>query len=266
MLAPTLLTTRAPAPALRAWVTHYAFVRDLPGAHEGQPIRTAPSPGAVLSINFGRPNAMIDGPTVPAVALLGMQTAARQWRSWSDTWFVMAHLTPLGVARLFPRLGAATVDRLVEVGALLGDAATHALRDDASATDDPRAIAEALDRWLLARAAQTPTTPELALLARALPALVEGVEATAQALGVSRRQLQRWMRAHFGLAPRAFADIARLAASVTAAQTQRGDPRAGYADQAHQIRAWRRRLGVTPGRHAPSQLARTFAGAPVFYL
>lgn len=43
MLAPTLRTALAPAPALRAWITHDAFVRDLDGAYQATTHVHAPS-------------------------------------------------------------------------------------------------------------------------------------------------------------------------------------------------------------------------------
>ena len=127
---------RSPAPALAPFVAGYWFVQDLPGAHEGRPIRTSPHPGAVLSVNIGRPNAVEGGPLVPGASLLGVQTAARGWRSWSDTYFVMAMLTVRGLARLFPHTGHGSADTLLDLGAMLGDAASHALAADVGAGDE----------------------------------------------------------------------------------------------------------------------------------
>ena len=58
-----------PSPLLAPYVQGYWFVEDLEGAYAGTSISTTPHPGAVLSVNFGRPNAMEGGPIVPRVSL-----------------------------------------------------------------------------------------------------------------------------------------------------------------------------------------------------
>lgn len=270
-----MLLHLVPAPPLRPFVAGYWFVEDLPGEHEGRPIRTSAHAGAVLTFNFGRPNAMVGGPLVPHASLLGVQTMARAWRSWSETYFVMAMLTVRGVARLFPGTGEASADRLVELGAIAGDRVARTAHEDLFAAWDPDAVRTRLDRWLLARIERVTPPSELGRLARAHARLRAGhsVHAAAMAAGVSRRQLSRWCREHLGIGPKRLMDLERLQASVRALQLQRADPRAGYADQAHQIRTWRQRLGLTPGAYArtdPSPMAAHFVAstpeAPAFYL
>lgn len=257
-------------PALAGDVVGYRLVEDWAGVHAGRPIRTVPIPGAVLSVNFGRPNQLVGGPLAPRVSLLGVQSESRAWRSWERTSFVMAVLTLRGLVRLFPNAGGASAGQLVELGALVGDAVTHALADVCDAAERFDRIVNALDRWLLARL-QTVQAPAERIVA-ALDALARHpVDAVAQELGVSRRQLHRWSTRHTGAAPKALADLYRLEASLRAVQTGVGDALAGFADQPHQIRAWRRRLGVTPGRYVRttgSEMARAFAApdALSFYL
>jgi transcriptional regulator GlxA family with amidase domain len=55
---------------------------------------------------------------------------------------------------------------------------------------------------------------------------------------------------HLGVSPKQLADLERLQSSLKGVQTGSRDPVQGFADQAHQIRNWRRRLGVTPGAYA----------------
>lgn len=260
--------------SLRAFVAGYWFLEDRLGAYAGKPIYTSPFPGAVLSVNFGRPNQMIGGPMVPKVSLLGLQEGARAWRSWENTAFVMAMLTVRGVGRLFPHLGGASANALIDLGALIGDRETRQLAQATHAAKAPSKIAHALDDWLLARIDRTPALSELRTLSVACEALKAGasVDAAAREAHVSRRQLYRWSVAHFGVGPKVLAEIQRLDASVRAAQTGQGDMTHGFADQAHQIRTWRRRLKITPGRYRRSDLspmAATFiqqSHAPSFYL
>ncbi len=264
-----------PAPALSPYVAGYWFVQDLPGAYEGQPIQTSPHPGAVLSFNFGRPNAMVGGPLVPSASLLGVQTEARRWRSWADTYFVMAMLTVRGLVRLFPATGSGTSDRLIELAAVIGSAAATTAHLDIEAGWSPAVVRHRLDAWLLERLERTRAPAELARLCLAHERLRGGhsVAAAAAAAAVSRRQLGRWCRTHLGIGPKRLMDLERLQSSVRAVQRGRGDPVEGYSDQAHQVRTWRRHLGTTPGayrRSAPSALASHFGAsgeqAPAFYL
>src|ERR1700676_1911689 len=96
----------SPAGQLAPFVHAYWFVDDFEGNHAGRAIHTSPLPGAILTVNFGRPNAPEGALTSPRVSLLGLQTEGRRWRSWPDTCFVMVMLTVPGLARLFPRVGA----------------------------------------------------------------------------------------------------------------------------------------------------------------
>lgn len=264
-----------PAPALVPYVAGYWFVQDLPGAYEGRPIQTSPLPGGVLSFNFGRPNAMEGGPVVPSVSLLGVQTVARRWRSWAETYFVMAMLTVRGLARLFPATGHGTSDRLVDLAAVIGSPSARAIHVDLQARWSPQAVRTRLDAWLLQRLEQTPPPRELERLCRAHERLRagSGVAAAAAAVEVSRRQLGRWCRTHLGIGPKRLMDLERLQASLRALQRGQGDPLRDYSDQAHQVRTWRRRLGITPSayhRRGPSDLAThsmdTGQEAPAFYL
>lgn len=258
-----MFATLPPSPRLAGLVSGYWFVEDLAGDHEGRPIATAPVAGAVLTVNIGRPNAMVGGPTLPRVALTGLQTGRRAWRSWRETYFVMSMLTLPGLARLFPGAGESAADTLLDVGALIGDGAARALADAVSAAWEPQRIAACLDAWLAARLDRTAMAVEPVRYAEACAVLAAGgpVDAAAVRAGVTRRQLHRWTRAHAGVGPKRIADIARLQSSLAALQTRRGDPREGYCDQAHQIRSWKRLLGTTPGTYAaqgPSALAGIF--------
>lgn len=269
-----MLLSLSPAKALAPYVAGYWFVEDIVGAYRGRPIATSPQPGAVLSVNFGRPNVMVGGPAVPRTSLLGMQTVGRHWTSDVDTSFVMAMLTPVGVSRLLP--GArGSVDQLLELGAILGDRVAGELERDTAARSSPESVGRALDTWLLARLDGGRTSIDEQRLGEACRRLAAGhrVERVADIIGVSRRHLARSFQAQLGIGPKALSDLYRFQASLRAVQADIGDPLAGYSDQAHQIRDWRRRVGRTPGSYgAPrmSPMASYFQPpareAPAFYL
>lgn len=267
-----MLSPDQPSPALRPYVSGYWRVCDIAGTHRGRPIDTAPRPGAVLTVNIGLPNRSSDGRPTPMASLLGVQTQARSWRSDVDTHFVMALLTPRGLARLFPGSAAEAVDLLVDLGAVVGDGPTGRLIDEAWARPD--SLAASVDAWLLARldAVRVPRSLELFdAAARELAAGASRVAVVADRLGVTRRHLSRLVGGHIGIGPKELLDLHRVDRSLRAVQAgDEGDD--GYSDQAHQIREWRRRLRTTPGRYARtgrSGLAEAFsAGQPgaTYYL
>lgn len=256
--APTTYRAIHPAsPALAQLVLGYWIIADLEGAHRASPVQTAPRPGAVLTINVGRPCVATHAPTVMQASLLGVQTVARAWRSERDCYFAMALLTLPGLARLFPGVGRAAADLQVELGALLGDRETSAIVRSVAAAPSPATIAALFDRWLLARLDGVDANAEIAPFARACR-LVEAdssIARAADALGISIRQLERWFALHAGVGPQTIAGIARLQRSLQAAQRGYTGARDGYADQPHQVRAWRRHLEVTPGRYRTSDMA-----------
>lgn len=263
------------AEPLRTLVRGYWFVEDWKGAHDGRPILTGPSSGAIITINFGRPNAMVDGPVAPRLSLLGLQTGARQWRSWPETYFVMAMLTTCGLARLFPGISPAVRNGLIDLAAITGQRYAGAFADRLDPRSPWERIAASVDTWLIGRldAVRAPDHFEELVAAYALLRRGDQVNAVAAHVGTGRRQLHRWFHDNVGIGPKQLMDLERLQRSLGAVQENRGDPVEGYSDQAHQIRNWRRRLGVTPGAYFRSPLSRmpTFLGdaavaAAPFYL
>jgi AraC-like DNA-binding protein len=237
-----------PSSRLVPYVDGYVFARDQRGEHSGSPIRTVPRPGAVLTVNLGRPNRTADGSATPLVSILGVQTAARVWYSGEDTHLVMALLSPAGLVRLAGAAGGSLADILLDLGSLIGDRATSELRDLASSMQSP---VRALDAWLLTRLLNQRQVSDARSVeaAFAVLATVNRVGVAAERLGVSRRHLSRVVSRHVGVSPKALMDLYRLERSVIAIRRGSRESVAGYADQAHQIREWRKRLAITPGRY-----------------
>lgn len=259
----TMLSPHQPSLPLRPYVSGYWHISDIAGAHRGLPIDTAPRAGAVLTVNIGLPNRSLDGNLTPMISLLGVQTQARSWRSDVDTNFVMALLTPLGLARLFPGCASGVLNSLVDAGSVVGDRAAATLLNDASARPD--SLAAALDEWLLARLTTVEAARSIDLFEAASRELTYAchVSAAADTLGVTRRHLSRLVKEHLGIGPKELLDLHRLDRSLSAVQSA-SEGGAGFSDQAHQIREWRRRLGTTPGRYARagrSYLAEAFGNA-----
>jgi AraC-like DNA-binding protein len=241
-----------PAPQLAALIKAYWFIEDLPGKHAGHLIRTSPVPLAVLSVNIGRPNAAEDGGLVPNVSFLGLQSRSRAWHSWSDTYFVMVMLTIPGIVRLFPHTGSGSADLLLDLAALTGDAPAQSLKDGVGMEQEPRQIAAFLDQWLIFKMSSTRAISQGKQMAMAHSILRAGgtVETAADTAQINRRQLHRLFRRHLGVGPKELADLERLHSSLRGVQFGKGVPVQGFSDQAHQIRSWKRRLGVSPGAYA----------------
>jgi AraC-like DNA-binding protein len=225
----------------------------------------------VLTVNIGRPNRSSGGDLTPMLSLLGVQTQARSWRSDVDTDFIMVLLTPLGLARLFPGCAPGIANSIVDAGAVVGDRAAAILLDDASARPD--SLAGALDEWLLARLTAVGDVRSIDLFEAACRELTYAsrVSVAAESLGVTRRHLSRLVKEHLGIGPKELLDLYRLNRSLSAVQTG-CEGGAGFSDQAHQIREWRRRLRMTPGRYmrsGRSPLAEAFGSADpskIYYL
>lgn len=162
--------------------------------------------------------------------------------------------------KLFPGTGPHGVDACLDLGALTGDGVAGRLVADVAAAWRPNRVASLLDAWLCDRLLDARAAGRVGRYGLACEALVRGLAPgqAAEAAGVSLRQLQRWTRQAIGIGPGQIRDLARLQASLRAVQLRRGDPVDGYSDQAHQIRSWKRRLGVTPDayrRRPPSMMA-----------
>lgn len=271
-----MFVTLSPDPKLAPMVAAYWFIEDIQGQFEGQIIQTSPIPMGILSVNIGRPNTSEDGTLIPRASLLGLQSRARLWRSCPGTYFVMVMLTIPGLVRLFPNTGPESADRILDLGAIAGDALAGSLSRAVNAALEPRRIAKLLDHWLIARLASSKAVSELRFVNAAHNILRcnGSVSDAAMAATVNRRQLHRWFLRHTGMGPKELADLERLQNSLRSSQLKRGDPGLGFSDQAHKIRSWRRRLGTTPGLYekmGPSAVADHFKtdpsrAEPAFYL
>jgi AraC-like DNA-binding protein len=270
----------APDRRLGAFVAGYLVVDDLDGAYAHQPIVTCPEPMAVLSVNFAKGAIGAEGAVHPRAALLGLQTRARAWRPQDETFFVAVFLRVPGMMALFPGLGRETADRLVALDDLWGDRRAAAFRGAVPDRFDPAEITARLDAWCLARL--TAGDAPFRRFARELhDTLVQSrsIAATCRHTGLPPRRLQRLYARHVGLSPRSLLNLERLRSSIADLQRDTTDRSAGFdhfSDQSHQIRIWRRHLGLTPTayrRDGPSAPAAMLAAQavdrsarPVFWL
>jgi AraC-like DNA-binding protein len=254
----SVLSAHIPDSRLADFVSLYWFVEDSLGAAVGTHVKTSPHATTILTVNIGVPNLSDCGTAVPRLSLAGVQNRVRTWRPVGASYIVMAMLTQAGVARLFPGIGSQIVDAAVDLGGVIGDAVPRRLLADATAACSPEQIASVFDQWFALRLERSRAPNELHAFAAAAVAIGRGanVDAAARIAGISPRQLERWCRAHMGVGPKRLAVLRRLQLSLSAVQRSQGEPLIGFSDQAHQIRTWRRYIGVTPGRYARTPASR----------
>ena len=230
----------APSPRLRDRVASIDIVEV-----DGGDTIVLPSTNAVLGIQFrGRVRA---GDTLLARAgVTGIQSTARTYSYERGTGSLLVRFTPQGAACL-----GVPVAELANRSVALDDflprarvAEVHERLGDANDTSERVAVLESfLDE--LHHTSDPLVTRALALLDRGAESV--NVSAAACALGLSERQLERRFLAQVGVTPKRFAMLRRFeraaagantAPSLTAAALE-----AGYYDQSHFIREFRRLAG-----------------------
>jgi len=268
---PTITALR-PATALSRYVAGYWLVQDPDGAYADQMISTLPVPGCVLGVNLADPNRYEDRFSVPTVGVLGLHQSKITYRASSHTRFAMAVLTFEGCVAILDGAAAEAVGAMAELEMLLRPTAADRLRTAMHAAQRREDVAGVFDRWIYDQISQRAVDRAVRIGAAAQRLETHCVDQVARELDLSRRQLHRIFVNDLGIGPKAVASLNRFANSVSGLANTAVDPAEGYADQAHQIRDWRARAGVSPGRYAatgPSELAREFqsvsADAPRFY-
>lgn len=251
---------------LRPYILSYRIVEDMPGEFAGIPILTCPEPVGVLSANFGKRSYHESGDIHPKVGLLGVQTFTRQWIAQQETLFVMAILTVPGMMILFPEIGQDSADSLLDVVGVWGERKAgefwrcipHSLQ-----RDDVKSV---MDNWLLnlLSAVQTDVRKRRLQFYQALTSN-KRIDTACEQLGITSRMLQREFQRHLGVSPKQVLNLHRLQRSIRDnVETTSQKPIQDFADQAHQIRTWRRYLNRTPGRYCTetrSALAKAFASS-----
>ncbi|MBK6921687.1 MAG: AraC family transcriptional regulator [Deltaproteobacteria bacterium] len=270
---------RPPAAALRRFVEHYWFVTPDDGPVDLR-VDVFVDARADLIFNFGAPytREIIGGAAsshhasnLDAQRLVPIRILQRGMVRTTGVRFHLGGLGPFVRAPLRP-----WTNTTPSVDAVLGAAATRLDRELAG-LDDLDAQAAALDRFLLD---QLVLDEGLAVFSRGLERLVEGdgnhsVESVAGELAVSTRQLDRLFARYLGIAPKAVAKVLRFQRTLRALMR---DPKvtlaevaadAGYFDQAHFIKDFKRMTGGVPRGYRgyyPKQAPEHFAPNVVVFV
>jgi AraC-like DNA-binding protein len=255
---------RAPTPALAEWIECYWSIR-------GQ--ATSPIPNRVLPDGCSDVILGIEG-MEPAV--VGTMRTATMYPVRGPVDMFGVRFRPGGAARFLGVPLWELTDRRIALDELWGGEAA-ALADAAEPVTMDERIARA-ERVLLARlrtwAARRTAAEELAaravtLLRRARGGV--GVREVAAALGVGERRLERAFDHAVGMGPKALAGVLRFRRLVRAidAARQRGPVAwaalavdAGYADQPHLAREFKRLAGLTPAQYEAERAGVGFVQDP----
>lgn len=247
---------RRPDPKLARFVEHYWFVTSDDGPVDLR-VDVFVDARADLIFNFDAPylRRVIGGEAteiattnLDAQRLAPIRIEQRGHVRTTGVRFRLGGLAPFAIVPL-----QALTDRTVHVSEALGDAAAS-LEVTLRETTDLDAQARLLDGFFLDALARA---PDLAGFARAVDVAVEtrggaSVEAMAEVAGVSPRHLERLFARHLGITPKALARVQRFQAALGALmRTPEGTladvaASAGYFDQAHFIRDFRRMTGGVP--------------------
>lgn len=248
---------RPPAPALARHVEHYWFVTTPDGQPVDLRVEVFVDCRADLIVNFGAPytreviggeRVAYDRSNLDAQRLVPIRIAQRGLVRIAGVRFRLGGLGPFSRAPLVP-----FTNQTPAPSAVLGEEAV-ALEQALGATHDVDEQARLLDRFLLGRLERS---EGLATFERGLGLLVERdglarVDEVAIAAGVSERQLARLFARYLGVPPKTAARVLRFQSTMRALMRDPGcalaevAAAAGYFDQAHFIKDFRRMTGGLP--------------------
>lgn len=208
-----------------------------------------PSENAVLGFQL-RGHVSAGERRLSPIGVTGLQHTSRTYRYAPATCSVLVRFAPQG-ATCFGVAACELTGRNVALDELIGSARARQVTAELEMATEPAQSIAVVERLLLA----LPFTPD-PVVERALSMLRPSIDEEAQiavigrTLAISERQLERRFRDRVGLSPKRLASLRRfqLAASLAATSRSLTDAAvaAGYYDQSHFNRDFRRFTGVAP--------------------
>ena len=203
-----------------------------------------------LMVNLGPPHRVIGGTSAGVWRrgwLSGLQEGAIRVESRRGTHLLSARLSPLGAIELLGPVVAQHANTIVDLRTLLGTRARALLASVRSATT-PEARFAALEQFLRSHRAAVAVPEFVGAAARAIEVQHGNVRVSTlhDASGVSRKHLAVTFKRFLGVSPKSFAKIHRFVwtldqlRSSQAVDWSRLALDAGYADQSHLVRDFRR--------------------------
>lgn len=239
------VTAFEPDARLRDRVQSFEVVHGARGA-----LTVLPGAAAVLGLQFvGRVRAE-RGLLAPA-GVTGIQSAARRYEYIDGASSLLVRFTAQGAACLGVP-GKLLANRSVGLADLLPQNQVHEVLERLCAADDDRERVNVVQRFLLDLPFHRDRIVTGALTLMDAQGQAPSIRTIAAKLGLSERQLERRFSEQVGVAPKRFLTLRRFERAVRLAQTagsmSRAAQAAGYYDQAHLARDFRRFAGVA-ARH-----------------
>lgn len=243
----------APRPELSPWVASL-WVQQGP-AVEAPPTTVVPHGQVELIVSFGDPFVHLEGgrvTTVPTVAALGQRTRPLLAAATGATGLVIAGLRPWAGEMLLSEWAADLVDRMLDLGELLGASRVARLAERVAGAALPGERARAVEDFLAGLVRRQDVD---AVALQGSRRLIErrgvlSVDALAGELGVSGRHLRRRFVRSVGMGPKRFGRLVRAQealAGLRAGHTwSEVALRGAYVDQAHLTRELKAFTGRTP--------------------
>jgi len=242
------MTTFRPRPGLDDRVLSIDVIE-----HGGGEIAVLPSAGAVLGFQY-RGRVRTGEQLLSTAGVTGILSAARRYEYLGETASILVCFTPQGAACLGVP-GSELAGHSLALDQLIPAVRVRELTERLIELRSARERVALVEEFLLAL-----PYAEDRLVARAMRLIAAGrgedaaVAQVARALGLSERQLERRFTARVGVAPKRYAGLVRFERAsrlvLTAPSLTHAALDAGYYDQSHFIREFRRYAGVSPGRFA----------------
>jgi AraC-like DNA-binding protein len=219
--------------------------------------RVLPNGYTEVMVNLGPPHQLLTdagASTWERAWFSGLHERAIVIESLQGTHLVSARLHPLGALRLFGSPIPNAVNTVVDLETLLGPSAEE-LRNQLLGAESSEARFAHLERFLFGHL--SPSRLPSAMVCEAARRIEEAhgnlrITSIHTDLGVSRKQL--WLRfgRELGLSPKAYAQLHRFVWTLarlresTSVEWPRLAAAAGYSDQAHLVRDFRRAASASP--------------------
>jgi AraC-like DNA-binding protein len=245
----TQVFEQAPHPALQPFIKRFLVV-EFAAPHRDAHL---PGSGAVAAFSFqGR--VRLDGDQwAPLAAFTGLQETLRTHEHSAGSAVLLAMFTPVGAAALIRPALEEFAGTTADFADVLGQPADlQRLHQQLAGAPDHPARVQLAEAFLLARMQAAAPDPLVAAAVAWLEqsAGLRRIDALAQHAGLSQSALERRFRKVVGLSPKKFASLLRLQHAVklqaAGADLTAVAQAAGYYDQSHFIKDFRRVTGSAP--------------------
>ena len=211
-----------------------------------------------LMMNLGPPHCVLDHPDAGIWTFgwfSGLQERALSIETLDGTHLISARLHPVGAAAFFGDRVASGVNRIIDIRDFIGHADASSLRTRLLAASSPAERFTELEAFLRPRRLPTDPVPVTVREAARRIEAAHGNLAVArlhEMFGTSRKHLAVLFRQHVGLSLKAYAKIQRFVWTInevrqrTSVSWSQLAEEAGYSDQSHLVRDFRRIGAATP--------------------